>query len=149
MGSMPRSTRTSEARTTCHDSRSASAAQSLAVLFTHTRAFSSSTGKSHLAEGCRSRSSSSTSIAVTQLRWHSHWRVLFTHVRAFSSSTSRSHLAEGCRPRSSSSTNIASRTSRSVSCRHRRDLRSSNARLRVMSYPDWEWKAHTCVKKSC
>jgi hypothetical protein len=63
MGSMPRSSRTMEILKTHCDSCSALAARSPLTLSTSTRALSNSADRSHPSVGCKSRSSSSNSIA--------------------------------------------------------------------------------------
>jgi hypothetical protein len=64
-------------------------------------------------------------------------------------SADRSLPSGGCRPRSCSYTSIASRTSRSVSYRQRRIWRSSNVRLRSVSYLVPELQTRARAKKSC
>jgi hypothetical protein len=75
--------------------------------------------------------------------------ILSTCARAVSSSDDRSYSSVGHMVRSCSSVRIASHTSSSISCRHRRILRSSNVQPRMASCLDLEPEAHAWAKNSC
>jgi hypothetical protein len=75
--------------------------------------------------------------------------ILSTCARVMSSSDDKSRPKMGRKPCSSFSASITSHTSRSIYCRQRRILCSSNIRLSLVSCFNLEPEARTWAEKSC